>query len=81
MARYGSFSREDCGEHKEIFQYVASRAAGRAWEENHAEELTLSLAGPVSRLTEKDQKTIMETRNQKEMMEIMKNAGFVLKKS
>jgi len=80
MARYGSFSREDCGEHKEIFQYVASRAAGRAWEENHAEELTLSLAGPVSRLTEKDRKTIMETRNQKEMMEIMKNAGFASKK-
>ena len=81
MARYGSLFREDCGEHKEILQYVASRAAGRAWEENLDEELTLSLAGPVSRLTEKDRKTIMETRNQKEMMEIMKKAGFVLQKS
>ncbi|MBR0318381.1 MAG: radical SAM protein [Spirochaetia bacterium] len=78
MARHGSFFREDCGEHKEIFQYVASRAAGRAWEENHNQELTLSLAGPMSRLAEKDRKTIMETRNHKEIMEIIENAGFVL---
>ena len=47
--------------------------------ENHTEELTLSLAGPVSRLTEKDRKTIMESRNLKEMMEIIENAGFALK--
>ena len=31
-------------------------------------------------LTEKDRKTIMETRSQKEMMEIIENAGFALKK-
>ena len=47
--------------------------------ENHTEELTLSLAGPVSRLTEKDRKTIMESRNLKEMIEIIENAGFSLK--
>ena len=79
MARYGSFFQADCGEYKKIIQYVVSKAAGRAWEENHAQELTLSLAGPVSRLTEKDRKTIMESRNLKEMMEIIENAGFALK--
>ena len=79
MARYGSFFREDCGEHKEIIRYVASRVAGRAWEENHAQELTLSLAGPVARLTEADRKTIMETRNLKEIIEIIETAGFSLK--
>ncbi len=79
MARYGSFFLADCEDFKGITQYVASRAAGRAWEENHTEELTLSLAEPVSRLTEKDRKTIMESRNLKEMMEIIENAGFSLK--
>ena len=76
MARHGSFFREDCGERKEIIQFVAARAAGADWEKNHQEELSLSLAGPLSRLTEKDRKTIMETRSQKKMMEIIKKAGF-----
>lgn len=79
MARYGSFFQADCEDFKGITQYVASRAAGRAWEKNHTEDLTLSLAGPVSRLTEKDRKTIMETRNLKEIIEIIENAGFSLK--
>jgi uncharacterized protein len=80
MAAHGSYFRESCGEFKEITQFVAARAAGRAWEENHQEELTLSLAGPVSRLTEKDRKTIMETRSQKEMMNILEKTGFTFKK-
>ena len=46
---------------------------------NHTQDLTLSLAGPVSRLTEKDRKTIMETRNLKEIIEIIETAGFSLK--
>ena len=57
-----------------------SRIAGKAWEENHCEELTLSLAGPVSRLSEADRKTIMETRSQKEILNIMESTGFILKK-
>ena len=81
MAAHGSYFRESCGEFKEIAQFVAARVAGADWEKNHQEELTLSLAEPLSRLTEADRKTIMETRNQKEMMEIMKKAGFVLQKS
>ena len=47
---------------------------------NHTQDLTLSLAGPVSRLTEKDRKTIMETRSQKEMMNILEKTGFTFKK-
>ena len=47
---------------------------------NQTQDLTLSLAGPVSRLTEKDRKTIMETRSQKEMMNILEKTGFTFKK-
>ena len=79
ITHHGSFSREYCGEYKEIIQFIVSRTAGAVWEENHAEELTLSLAGPVSRLTEADRKTIMETRNQEEMLKIIEKAGFILK--
>ena len=50
--------------------------AGREWEKNHQEELTLSLAGPMSRLTEADRKTLMETRSQKEMLDIIEKAGI-----
>ncbi|MBO5516290.1 MAG: SPASM domain-containing protein, partial [Schwartzia sp.] len=48
---HGSFFREYCDEVKEIFAFVASRTAGEKWEKNHDEEMTLSLAGPLSRLT------------------------------
>jgi uncharacterized protein len=72
----GSFFREYCGESKEIINYVASRIAGKAWEENQSEELSLSLAGPVSRLSEADRKTIMETRSQKEMLNILESTGI-----
>ena len=77
-AKHGSYFKEACGESKEIANYVASRAAGKEWEKNHQEELTLSLAGPMSRLTEAERKTIMETRSQKEMMEIIEKAGIFL---
>ncbi|MBO7048020.1 MAG: radical SAM protein [Spirochaetia bacterium] len=80
QAVHGSYFRECCGEFKEISQFVASRVAGADWEKNHQEELSLSLAGPLSRLTEKDRKTIMETRSQKEMMEIIERAGFFFQK-
>ena len=72
----GSYFREACSEHKEIANYLASRVAGREWEKNHQEELTLSLAGPMSRLTEADRKTLMETRSQKEMLDIIEKAGI-----
>ena len=73
---HGNFFREYCGEIKEIVSFVASRMAGKEWEKNHNEELTLSLAGPLSRLTEKERETIMTTKSQKEMFEIAKELGL-----
>ena len=40
--------------------------------------MTLSLAGPVSRLTEAERETIMATTSQKEMFDVIKKAGFFL---
>ena len=50
--------------------------AGEEWEKNHKEELTLSLAGPLSRLTAAERETIMTTKSQKEMFEIAKELGL-----
>ena len=77
---HGSFFRECCGEFKEISDFVISRVCGADWEKNHQEELTLSLAGPVSRISEADRKIIMETRSQKEMMNILEKTVFTFKK-
>jgi uncharacterized protein len=41
-----------------------------------AGELTLSLAGPVSRFTEAERETIMATTSQKEMFDIVKETAF-----
>ena len=68
--------REFCGEVKEIFAFTASRVAGKEWEKHLEAELTLSLAGPVARLTEAERATIMATTSQKEMFDIAKEAGF-----
>lgn len=73
---HGNFFREYCGEVKEIFAFVASRMAGKEWEKNHDEEMTLSLAGPLSRLTAAERETIMTTKSQKEMFEIAKELGL-----
>lgn len=68
---------EDCGEHKEIFNLVASLVAGTHWQEHHEEELSLSLAGPLSRLTEKEREIIMTTKSQKEIFDIAKATGVM----
>lgn len=75
---YDDYFREFCGEVKEIFAFVASRAAGREWLEKQEDELTLSLAGPLSRLTETERETIMKSRSQKEMFAIVREAGLLL---
>lgn len=74
---YGDEFREYCGEAKEIFAFVVSRVAGKEWAEKHNDELTMSLAGPISRLTEKERETIMASTNQKEMFAIAKAAGLL----
>ena len=73
----GNCFREDCAESKEIFNFVASLLAGAHWQEHHEEELSLSLADPLSRLTQKERETIMTTKSQKELFELAKNTGLM----
>ena len=74
----GSYFREYCGESKEIFAYVASRVVGRKWQETKEDELSLSLLGPISRLTEAERKTLMNTMSQKEVFKIVQEVGMFL---
>ena len=76
MNEHGDYFREYCGETKEIFAFTASRIAGKEWIQKREDELSLSLAGPVSRMTEAERETIMATANQKEMFEIVKAMGL-----
>ena len=76
FASHGSYFREYCGEAKEIFAFVASRVAGETWAKNHESELSLSLAGPLSRLTEAERRTLTESRSQKEIFDCLKAAGL-----
>ena len=76
FVEHGSYFREYCGEVKEIFAFVASRVAGEAWAKSQEKELSISLAGPLSRLTDEERKTLTESRNQKEIFEVIKAAGL-----
>ena len=67
---HGSYFREYCGEVKEIFAFVASHMAGVEWEKNHDEKMSLSLAGPLSRLTAAERETIMTTKRPREIFGI-----------
>ena len=73
---HGSCFRENCGEIREMFAFAAPRVAGKKWEETKEDELTVSLAGPVSRLTGKERETLMATTGQKEFFDILDQAGF-----
>ena len=73
---HGSYFREHCGEIREIVAFVASHLAGREWEKNHDEEMGLSLAEPLSRLTAAERETIMTTKSQKEVFGIVKELGL-----
>ena len=72
----GSYYREYCGEVKEIFAFVAPRVAGARWEETKEEELSVSLAGPLSRFTEAEREKIMTAAREQEILNIIKEAGF-----
>ena len=76
FAEHGSYFREYCGETKEIFAFVASRVAGEVWAKNGESELSLSLAGPLSRLTDAERRTLIESRSQKEIFACLKAAGL-----
>ena len=84
---HGSYFRENCGEAKEIFAYVAPRIVGKKWQEiqeadanvatrSCTSELSVSLLGPISRLTEAERETLMTTMSQKEMFDIIQEAGI-----
>ena len=74
---HGSCFRESCGEIREIFAFVAPRIIGKKWEGTKEDELTISWAGPVSRLTEKERETLMASVSQKEIFDICNKAGFI----
>ncbi len=77
MQDSGSCFRESCGERKEIFDYAASRAAGRRWEETGEEELSVSLSGALSRLSAAEKEIILNSTSQREIFELAKAAGIL----
>jgi uncharacterized protein len=75
---HGSLFREYCGETREIFAFVAPRVIGQKWEETKEDELSVSLAGPILRLTEKERDILMTSTSQKEIFDIIKKTGLFL---
>ena len=75
---HGSYFRESCAETKELFAYVAPRVVGAKWEETGEEELSVSLAGPLARLTEAERETLMTSASAKEIFAIIKEAGLLV---
>lgn len=72
----GNWRREYCGENKEIFNFVASRLIGVYWQKTHKEEMSLSLAEVLSRLSEKEREIFMTSRSRKEIFELAKETGI-----
>ena len=77
MAKHGSYFREYCGEVKEIFSFIAPRIAGEVYERTGDKELSLSWLEPLSKLNQEDRNVIMNTRSQKEIMNILQNNGIL----
>ena len=75
---HGSCFRENCGEIREIFAFAAPRIAGEKWEETKDDELSVSLAGPLSRLTEKEREILMTATDQKVIFNILQKTGYFL---
>ena len=69
---------ESCNEWREIFAYVASRVVGVKWQETKEDELSISLAGPVSRLTGAEREKLMTSTSRQEMIDIIREAGIFL---
>ena len=74
---HGNYFRGYCGEMKEIFAFVASRAAGKKWKETREEELSLSLAAPLSRLNTEERELLMHTQSRQDMFDIAKQTGII----
>ena len=72
----GDWRKEYCGEYREVFNFVASRLAGRYWQKNREEEMSLSLAETLSRLSQKERETFMTSNSRKEIFELAKETGI-----
>ena len=79
-AEHGSYFREYCGETKEIFAFVAGWTVEKKWLETKEDELSISLMGPLSRLTEAERETLMTGKDRKEILEIINEVGIWNKK-
>ena len=77
---HGNCFREHCGDAKELFNFLATRAANEHWKNHHESELSLSLLEPLSKLTEKERETIMTSKSQKEIFDIAKKCGLLSEK-
>ena len=75
-----SFFREHCGESQSTFNFVASRLAGAFWNKNHQEELSISLAEVLNRLTDAERETLMTTQSRNEILNIIKGIGLSIGK-
>ena len=74
---HGSYFREFCGEIKETFAFVASRTAGRKWEETKESELTVSMYGIISRLSEEERKSLWEEKDPNDVFKLLKKYEFI----
>ena len=77
MVLNGSWRREYCGENKEIFNFIASRLAGKHWQKTHEEEMSLSLSGPLSRLSSKEREIFTTSNRQKEIFDLARKTGIL----
>ena len=77
QALHGSWRREYCGVNKEIFDFVASRLVGEHWQETHEEEMSLSLSGPLSRLSPKEREIFTTSNSQKEIFDLARKTDIL----
>lgn len=74
---HGSYFREHCGESRETFNFIAPRIAGEVWMKSRENELSLSLAEPLSRLSKAQREKLQTSSSSKEISEIAKAAGLL----
>lgn len=74
---HGSYFREHCGETRADFELLAPILAGEWWLKHKEEELSLSLHGPLSRLTEAERQCMQQSQSWQEMLAIGKRVGLI----
>lgn len=71
-AETGDFTKENCGSERDAFDELAPVIFGEAYEEKGETELTKSLKEPLDRLTAGERKTVLNSRSQREVFDIVK---------